>query len=133
MIELTEQEKKKLDAYQAEVERILEEKHGLTKEGAHHVAKHERMLIENSCLKGISVPEGTAAFILNRADPITDMKEPMSLEEYKRRIVDCLLRANNDSMKVVKRLMVGYEKIIPASLEENYPVSVTATMINFGF
>ncbi|MBE6371850.1 MAG: hypothetical protein E7055_07215 [Lentisphaerae bacterium] len=55
------------------------------------------------------------------------LKEVISLEDYKKRIYDCLLKRQNCSIREANNLMKEYETDLPEFYEENCKPEVAAS------
>ena len=55
------------------------------------------------------------------------LKEVISLEDYKKRVYDCLLKCQNCSIREANNLMAEYETDLPEFYEENYEPEAAAS------
>lgn len=54
------------------------------------------------------------------------LKEVISLEDYKKKIYDCLIKYQNCSIQSANDLMKEYETDLPEFYEENWPPEAAA-------
>lgn len=54
------------------------------------------------------------------------LKEVISLEDYKKRVYDCLLKYQNCTIQEAESLMKEYEEDLPMFYEENYEPETAA-------
>ena len=54
------------------------------------------------------------------------LKEVISLEDYKKRVYDCLLKYQSCSIQEAENLMKEYEEELPDFYEENYKPETAA-------
>ena len=54
------------------------------------------------------------------------LKEVISLEDYKKRVYDCLLKYQNNTTQEAENLMKEYEEDLPRFYEENWKAEAVA-------
>ena len=54
------------------------------------------------------------------------LKEVISLEDYKKRVYDCLLKYQHRTIQAAENLMKEYEEDLPMFYEENYEPETAA-------